>query len=176
MGTNMFISTFTFGGGYIVVPMVRQFFVAKKKLFSEEELIDMAAVAQSTPGAIAINLAALAGYRVAGKVGSIISVISAIMPPLIILSIISAFYNIFITNPIIVAILKGMEAGVAALMVDLIIDMCSMILKKKSLLLSLMIPVSFICNYILNINVVLILVCSSLICIIHVLYKRGMAQ
>ena len=176
MGTNMFISTFTFGGGYIVVPMVRQFFVAKKKLFSEEELIDMAAVAQSTPGAIAINLAALAGYRVAGKVGAIISVVSAIMPPLIILSIISAFYNIFITNPIIVAILKGMEAGVAALMVDLIIDMCSMILKKKSLLLSLMIPVSFICNYILNINVVLILVCSSLICIIHVLYKRGMAQ
>lgn len=67
--TNLFISAFTFGGGYIVVPMVRRFFVAKKHYFSEEDLINMAAVAQSTPGAIAINLSALAGYKTAGIAG-----------------------------------------------------------------------------------------------------------
>lgn len=69
LATNLFISAFTFGGGYIVVPMVRRFFVAKKHYFSEEDLVNMAAVAQSTPRAIAINLSALAGYKVAGIAG-----------------------------------------------------------------------------------------------------------
>ena len=117
----------------------------------------MAAVAQSTPGAIAINLSALAGYKTAGIAGAFISCIAAVVPPLVILSAVSAFYKIFISNTIIVAVLKGMEAGVAALMVDLIIDMCSLILKKKSLFLSAMIPLSFIANFILGINVALIL-------------------
>ena len=80
LATNLFISTFTFGGGYIVVPMVRRFFVAKKHYFSEEDLVNMAAVAQSTPGAIAINLSALAGYKVAGIAGASISCIAAVIP------------------------------------------------------------------------------------------------
>ena len=71
------------------------------------------------------------------------------------------------------AVLKGMEAGVAALMVDLIIDMCSLILKKKSLLLSAMIPLSFIANFILGINVALILLFCCLLCIFQVLCNRG---
>ncbi len=173
LATNLFISAFTFGGGYIVVPMVRCFFVAKKHYFSEEDLVNMAAVAQSTPGAIAINLSALAGYKVAGIVGASISCIAAVIPPLVILTAVSAFYKVFILNTIIVAVLKGMEAGVAALMVDLIIDMCSLILKKKSLLLSAMIPLSFIANFILGINVALILLFCCLLCIFQVFCNRG---
>ena len=65
-GTNLFISTFTFGGGYTAVPMVRRFFVEKRQYFTEEDLINMAAVAQSSPGAIAVSLSALAGYKTAG--------------------------------------------------------------------------------------------------------------
>lgn len=173
LATNLFISAFTFGGGYIVVPMVRRFFVAKKHYFSEEDLVNMAAVAQSTPGAIAINLSALAGYKVAGIVGASISCIAAVIPPLVILTAVSAFYKVFISNTIIVAVLKGMEAGVAALMVDLIIDMCYLMLKKKSLLLSAMIPLSFIANFILGINVALILLFCCLLCIFQVLCNRG---
>lgn len=173
LATNLFISAFTFGGGYIVVPMVRRFFVEKKHCFSEEDLVNMAAVAQSTPGAIAINLSALAGYKTAGIAGAFISCIAAVVPPLVILSAVSAFYKIFISNMIIVAVLKGMEAGVAALMVDLIIDMCSLILKKKSLFLSAMIPLSFIANFILGINVALILLFCCLLCIFQVICKRG---
>ena len=71
------------------------------------------------------------------------------------------------------AVLKGMEAGAAALMVDFIIDMCSLIVKKKSLFLSAMIPLSFIANFILGINVALILLFCSLLCIFQVLCKRG---
>ena len=117
LGINLFISAFTFGGGYVVVPMIRQYFVLKKGYFSEEELMDMAAVAQSTPGAIAVNLSALAGYRTAGMAGAVISCVAAVLPPLIILGTISAFYHIFISNAVLAAVLKGMEAGVAAVMV-----------------------------------------------------------
>ncbi len=172
LATNLFISAFTFGGGYVVVPMVRRFFVAKKHYFTEEDLINMAAIAQSTPGAIAINLSALAGYKVAGITGAFISCFAAVIPPLVILTVISAFYKIFVSNRIIAAILKGMEAGVAALMVDLIIDMCSIILKRKSFFLSAMIPMAFIANFIMGIHVALILFFCCFLCILQVFYNK----
>ncbi|NBI90032.1 chromate transporter [Lachnospiraceae bacterium] len=172
LAVNLFISAFTFGGGYIVVPMVRRFFVVKKQHFTEEDLINMAAVAQSTPGAIAINLSSLAGYKVAGIGGAFVSCIAALIPPLVILTFISAFYKIFFSNTIVTAALKGMQAGVAALMVDLIADMCSIILKEKSFFLSAMIPLSFIANFVLGINVALILLFCCFLCILQVFLKK----
>ena len=102
LAVNLFISAFTFGGGYIVVPMVRRFFVTQKQYITEEALIDMAAIAQSSPGAIAINLSALAGYNVAGIIGMLISCFAALIPPLVMLTIVSAFYKVFVSNVIIV--------------------------------------------------------------------------
>ncbi len=169
---NLFISAFTFGGGYTVVPMVRRFFVAKKQYFTEEDLMNMAAVAQSTPGAIALNLSALAGYKTAGIAGALISCIAAIIPPLVILTVISAFYKKLISHSIIAAVLKGMEAGAAALMVDFIIDMYALILKKKSLLLSAMIPLSFIAHFIFEIHAALILLVCCFLCMLQVFCKR----
>ncbi len=170
--TNLFISAFTFGGGYLIIPVVRRFFVVKKHLFTEEEFSNMAAVAQSSPGAIAINLSALAGYRAAGIGGALISCFAAILPPLVLLTLISAFYQRFISNGIIAAVLKGMEAGVAAIMVDLIVDLSSLILKKKSVLLSAMVPLSFIANFVLGINAALILLSCCFFCILQVLLQR----
>lgn len=170
---NLFISAFTFGGGYVVVPMVRRFFVVKKQYFSEEDLINMAAIAQSAPGAIAINLSALAGFKVAGTTGALISCLAAITPPLVILTVISAFYKIFVSSTVITAVLKGMEAGAAALMVDIIIDMCALILKKKSPLLFAIIPLSFTANFVFGINVVLILVFCCLLCILQAFLQKG---
>ena len=89
-GINLFISAFTFGGGYVVIPMIKKYYVEEKQLFDEEELMDIAAIAQSSPGAIAINMSALAGYRVAGWQGLLISCFAAILPPLVILSVVSA--------------------------------------------------------------------------------------
>ena len=61
--TDVLVSSFSFGGGYVVLPMIRRYFVEEKGLFGEDELMDMAAVAQSSPGAIAINLAVLCGRK-----------------------------------------------------------------------------------------------------------------
>ena len=132
----------------------------------------MAAIAQSSPGAIAINLSALAGYRAAGIAGAVISCFAAVIPPLVILTLVSAFYQAFVSNAMIAAVLKGMEAGVAAVMVDFITDMCSLIVRKKSVFLSAMIPLSFIANFILNINVALILLVCCFLCILQVFRKR----
>ena len=161
---NLFISTFTFGGGYVVVPMIRKYFVEKKNLFTEEELMEMAAVAQSSPGAIAINLSALSGYRVGGIPGVAVSCVAAVIPPLVILSAISVWYTAFSSNPVIAGVLEGMEAGVAALIVDLVADMCQMIIRERSKLLTAMIPVAFFANYVLGINVALILVVCCCVC------------
>lgn len=126
------ISAFTFGGGYVVIPMMRKYFVDDLKMISEQELLDMAAIAQSTPGAIAVNIVVLVGYRISGLKGAIVTCIGTILPPLIILSVISFFYQSFRNNTIISSILKGMEAGVAATIVDLLIDMWQGVLKEKT--------------------------------------------
>lgn len=173
---NLFISTFTFGGGYVVVPMIRRYFVNQKQYFTEKDLVNMAAVAQSTPGAIAINLSALAGYQVGGISGAVISCIAAVIPPLVILGIISAFYTAFMSNVIVAALLKGMQAGVAALIVDLIVDMCSMIRKEHSPFLSAMIPAAFLANFILGMNVAVILGICCFLCVVRVFWGKERNQ
>lgn len=165
------ISAFTFGGGYIVIPMMRKYFVQDLKLISEQELLDMAAIAQSTPGAIAVNIAVLVGYRIAGMTGALISCIGTVLPPLLILSTISLFYKAFRDNRIISALLKGMEAGVAATIVDLVIDMGQGILKEKNWLLTLMAPSAFLASFIFNINVLAIIIFCSLLCFVQTYIK-----
>ena len=174
LGINLFISTFTFGGGYVVVPMIRRYFVEQKQYFTEDELVSMAAVAQSTPGAIAINLSALAGYRVAGVGGAAVSCAAAVLPPRGVLGFGSAVDAAFAARAVLAAVLKGMQAGVAALIVDLVIDMCGMILRERSPLLTAMIPCAFFASFVLDVNVALILAVFSLLCAGRVLFGRRM--
>ena len=159
------ISAFTFGGGYIVIPMMRKYFVDDLGLISEEDLMDMSAIAHSTPGAIAVNIAVLVGYKTAGITGAIISGLGTITPPLIILSIISIFYKSFRDNIVASAILRGMEAGVAASIIDILMDMWQGITREKNLLLTLMVPATFIANYVFNINVIYIIVFCAILCL-----------
>lgn len=171
-GINLFISAFTFGGGYVVIPMIKKYYVEKKGYFDEDELMKIAAISQSSPGAIAINMSALSGYRVAGKSGLFISCVAAILPPLFILSVVSAIYTIIRDNAIVNAVLKGMEAGVAALIVDLIVDMYAMILKEKQLFFTLMTPIVFILNYLFQINVAILIVLCAAVCVGKVYLER----
>lgn len=165
------VSAFTFGGGYIAIPMMRKNFVHSLELISEQELLDMAAIAQSTPGAIAVNIAVLVGYRLAGITGAVVSCIGTILPPLIIISLVSRFYQAFRDNQIVSALLKGMEAGIAAVIVDLVIDMEQVILKEKNLLLTLMPLSAFIANFIFNVNVLFIILICAVLCVIQTYIK-----
>ena len=140
---NFFISAFTFGGGYVVIPMIRKYFVTEKHLFSEDELMDMAAIAQSSPGAIAINLAVLAGFRTAGFSGAVLSAVSSVLPPFLILSVISSCYQVFRDLPLVAVVLKGMEAAVGTLIVDIVADMGAAVLKEKKPFFACLMPAAF---------------------------------
>ena len=100
---QLFLSTFklsacTFGGGFVIIPLMRERFVKELHWIEEEEMLDLTAIAQSSPGSIAINASILVGYHVAGIPGALITVVGAALPPLIIISIISAFYQAFRSN------------------------------------------------------------------------------
>ncbi|MFR1518698.1 MAG: chromate transporter [Clostridia bacterium] len=177
-GINLFISTFTFGGGYVIVPMIRKYYVERKALFSEEELLDLAAVAQSAPGAIAVNLSALAGYRAAGVAGIALCSAAAILPPLVIMTAVSKWYALFAANQIVSAVLRGMQAGVAAVVVDYIVDMIRVITKERSLLLLLLVPAVFAANFFLHVHVAFLLLACCILCVARVWYfkKRGKSE
>lgn len=164
---TFYISAFTFGGGYVVIPMMRKYFVKNLGLLTEEELLNIAAIAQSTPGAIAVNTSVLVGYRISGIGGAIVSCIGTILPPLFILSIISFFYTSFKNNRVISAALKGMEVGVAAIILDLTVDMTMNVVRSKKILLSALILISFVAHFIFNINILFIIIFSSILCILQ---------
>ena len=164
---NFFISAFTFGGGYVVIPMIRKYFVTEKHLFSEDELMDMAAIAQSSPGAIAINLAVLAGFRSAGFSGAVLCGVSSVLPPFLILSVISTCYQVFRDLPVVAAVLKGMEAAGGALIVDVVCVLGAAVLKEKRPFFASLMPAAFAGSFLLGINVMVILLICVAACLVY---------
>ena len=112
--STLYISSFTFGGGFVIVTFMKKKFVDELHWIDEQEMLDMTALAQSSPGAIAVNAAILVGWQVEGLVGMLVAVLGTIIPPMVILSVVSVFYNAFASNHYIALLLKGMQAGVAA--------------------------------------------------------------
>ena len=102
-----------------------------------------------------------------------ISCAASVIPPLVVLGIISGFYDLFIANKIVAAVLKGMQSGVAALIVSVVADMCTVILKEKSFFLFSLIPIAFIANFIFDVNVALILAVCCGLCILRVYVRSG---
>lgn len=128
------LSACTFGGGFVIISMMKRKFVEELHWLSEEEMLDMTAIAQSAPGALGVNIAIVTGYRVKKVAGALVSTLASVLPPLIIISIISVFYNQFKDNKVIALALQVMRAGVAAVIFDVVITLASNIFKTKNLL------------------------------------------
>ena len=143
---TLYLSAFTFGGGYVIVTLLKQKFVDELHWIDEEEMLDLVAIAQSSPGAIAVNGAIVVGYKLAGIAGVIVSVIGAILPPFIILTVISFFYDAFKSNFVVQAMLKGMNAGVAAVIISVVFDMGAGVVRSRDALLIAVMIVSFVLN------------------------------
>lgn len=170
--TTFYISMFTFGGGFVIVTFMKKKFVDELAWISEDEMLDYAALAQSSPGAIAVNAAILVGWKVGGLLGMIVAVIGTVLPPMIILSIISFIYNIFITNEIVKLVLEGMQIGVAAVILSVSLDLGLNVLKEKSVLFILIIIGAFVADMFLGINVIVIILACALIGIVKVIYDK----
>ena len=131
--SSLQLSAFTFGGGYVIVPLMRRRFVEQLHWIDEEEMLDMTAIAQAAPGAMAVNAALLVGYRRAGFVGALVTMAGTILPPLLMLTVISYFYEAFRDNTVVALILKGMRAGVAAVIADVVVTMARGVARERRL-------------------------------------------
>ena len=109
------IGSFTFGGGYAMIPLIEEEIVQKKKWVTSEDIIDLFAVAESIPGAIAINTATFIGYKIAGKKGAIVANIGVIIPSVTIITLIASVFARFQDNHIVQAALLGIRSCVVAL-------------------------------------------------------------
>ena len=112
------IGLFTFGGGYAMIAFFESEFVEKKKWLDKEEFLDMVAIAESTPGPIAINSATYVGYKNAGVLGATCATLGVVLPSFIIIYVISLFLDAFLTFELVGYAFKGIQAGVVYLILS----------------------------------------------------------
>lgn len=170
--STLYLSTFTFGGGYVIVSLLKKKFVDELHWVEEEEMLDLVAIAQSSPGAIAVNGAIVIGYRLAGLPGVLMAVLGAVLPPFVILTAISFFYRAFQESFVVQAMLSGMKSGVSAVILSVVYDMMTGIAKEKDPLLWLVLLGSFLANYMLGVNVVYIILFVILLGLVQTLWRE----
>jgi len=165
---KLFLSTFqlsacTFGGGFVMIPLMKKKFVDGLHWIEEQEMMDLTAIAQSSPGAIAVNAAILVGYRLAGITGALVTALASVLPPLIIISIISCFYKAFREHALVTMVMVGMLAGVAAVLCDVVLTMGASVVKERKVLPIMILAAPFIAVHFFKINIgLVILVCGVL--------------
>ena len=156
------LSAFTFGGGFVIVSLMRKKFVDELKWLEEDEMLDITAIAQSSPGPIPVNASVILGYRMYGVIGSLVAILGTILPPMIIISVISVFYEQFRQNKVIAIALQVMRAGVAAVIFDVVINLANKILGTKRILYIVLMVISFIAAFFFNVSAMtIILTCLS---------------
>ncbi len=175
--STLYISAFTFGGGFVIITFMKRKFVDELHWIDETEMLDLAALAQSSPGAIAVNAAIMVGWRVGGFAGMLIAVLGTILPPMVILSVISFIYAEFASNPFVAGALKGMQAGVAAVIFDVVCDLGAKVFKLKKPSYLAVMGLAFAATWVFHINVVLIILGAAVFGIVsEVLAHRKGAE
>ena len=173
---SMFLlSACTFGGGFVIVSLMKKKYVEELKWLEEEEMLDVTAITQSAPGPLPVNASVIIGYRMAGVVGSLTAILGTILPPMMIISVISLFYEQFRTNPYVATALQVMRAGVAAVIFDVVINLADNVWKTKRMLYIAMMVIALVASYLLGVSaMIIILSCLGigLIDLIVILMKQ----
>lgn len=161
--SNFMISACTFGGGGVIIPVLQKKYVEDLQWIEEDEMMDMIAIAQSSPGIMAVNTSIIIGYRIAGIKGAVCSIAGSVLPPMVILSVISFIYEAFCSNYVVSLVLKGMEAGVAAVMINVSINMSANVVKHKNLLNDILLGAASVAAVFLGVPIIqLILICGGI--------------
>ena len=141
--TMLKIGVFTFGGGYAMIALLENEFVAKKKWLEKDEFLDVAAIAESTPGPIAINAATYIGYKKAGIIGSIIATLGICIPSFVIIYAISLFFDVFLSLTLVAYAFKGIQICVVYLILTAGLKMLKQM--KKTVFNIIIISITLIC-------------------------------
>ena len=157
------LSAFTFGGGFVIVSLMKMKFVEDLQWLEEEEMLDITAIAQSSPGPIPINASVILGYRMYGVIGSLVAILGTALPPMIIISVISVFYTQFRSNRIIAIALQVMRAGVAAVIFDVVINLAKNVIATKRTLYILLMATAFVGKVILGVDAMIVILCCLVV-------------
>lgn len=168
--TFLRIGAFTFGGGYAMIPLIQRETVEKHKWISDDDILEIIAIAESTPGPIAINSATFVGYKVAGFWGSFCSTFGVVLPSYIIISIISLILNQFNDFQAVKYAFFGIRAGVLALILKSLWTMFKKI--KKEIIPYIIMAASFIIAVFTDLNVLFIIIGSAVFGIVTSIIKE----
>ena len=172
--STLYLSAFTFGGGYVIVTLMKKKFVDNYHWIDENEMLDLVAIAQSSPGPIAVNGAIVVGYKLAGILGVVTAILGTIIPPFLIISVISVGYHSFRDSYLISQILEGMQAGVGAVIASVVYEMAVGIVQEKDKISLLIMVGVFAASCIYKINVVYIIIVCGMIGVVRTfLSKKG---
>ena len=117
------VGLLTFGGGYAMIPIIQKEVVEKRKWMNGNDILDILAISESTPGPIAVNSATYVGFKVMGFWGSLVATIGLAIPSFVIIFVISLFYEQFLSWRIVAAIFKGLKVGVVILLILAVIKL-----------------------------------------------------
>ena len=170
--STFYLSAFTFGGGYVIVTLLKKKFVDEYHWIEEEEMLDLVAIAQSSPGAIAVNGAIVVGYKLAGLVGTATAILGTVIPPFLIISLISVCYNAFRDNFIVSQMLQGMQSGVGAVIASVTYEMGAGIVHGKQKASILIMVCAFAASCIFQVNVIFVVIACGLLGVARTLLSR----
>ena len=161
--STFLLSAFTVGGGFVIVPLMRKKFVEELGWIDQEEMLDLVAISQSSPGPIAVNAAILVGYRAAGLAGAFTAMVGTVLPPLLIITVISFFYMAFQQSRAVAAVLWAMRAGVGAVILEVVIHMGWDIVKSKKVFPIAIMVGAFVAATFFSVDTILVIVVSGLL-------------
>ena len=161
--STFIISAFTIGGGFVIISLLKAKFVDEYKWLDDKEALNLVAIAQSAPGIMAVNASIIIGYKLAGIMGSLVAILATVIPPLFTLSVVAYSYDIFASNQYVQLLLKGMQCGATAIIINVAIDLLKKELKKKLLIPIFIIVGTFVANYFFDVNLMYAILVDALI-------------
>ncbi len=167
------IGAFTFGGGYAMIPIIQREVAQKKQWITEDDLLDIIAVGESTPGPISVNTATFVGYQTAGVLGAFFATLGLVMPSFVIILLISLVLKEFSQLKAVQYAYAGIRAGVVALLVKAVISM-SKKCPKNAFAVGIALGALLLCTF-TDISTIIVIIGCALCGVVHsaVNAKRG---
>lgn len=159
--TFLKIGAFTFGGGYAMIPLIQHEIAENHKWITNDDILDIIAISESTPGPISVNSATFVGYKVAGVLGAVFATLGLVLPSYIIITIVAFFLDKFSHLQVVKFAFNGIRAGVLVLIIKALVSMYKQC--PKSAVAYIIMAIAFIGAAILNINALIVLISCAII-------------
>ncbi|MHC1721536.1 MAG: chromate transporter [Clostridiaceae bacterium] len=154
------IGAFTFGGGYAMIPIMQTEVVDKQKWINETEFLDILVIAQSFPGAMAVNTSIFIGYKIAGKTGAVLALLGTILPSFLIILIVASCLMQFRDNHYVNLVFKGIGAAVPIMVLAAVVSLSKAI--KKNYINMFIIVLAVMAIALMKVHPVIVIILAGL--------------